>query len=215
MPYQNARLAQWCVLLTWAYVGTTAFWALDAALFLNFDREVIFADLDISDGIGGAVELVTGAGLLILVIGALATFVLNGTWLYRASANAQARDPDPQRISPRMAVIWFAVPIANLFMPFQGIKQIWNTTVVGRGPLTSPAPGFFALWWAGWIISDVMANISFRLSMSDDWDDYTASMWLDLLSAPLTILSAVLFIRIIRKVTVAENAAVSTAEIFD
>ena len=70
-------------------------------------------------------------------------------WIHRLSSRLRAQSEIKMRYTPGWAVGWFFVPVANLFMPFQAVKEIW--TVVHRG--TSRGSWILGLWWGLWLLS--------------------------------------------------------------
>jgi Domain of unknown function (DUF4328) len=86
-----------------------------------------------------------------LVIGWIVTVglgtVLLLVWMHHAAANAAVLAPDPRRIRPWMAVIWWFVPVFNLWQPIRCMSQIWNTSVDADMDLNGPAAPPVTLWW--------------------------------------------------------------------
>jgi hypothetical protein len=110
-----------------------------------------------------------GLGLLALVsIGALVMvivcIILVGCWTYRASANAHSFS-DEMTISPGWAVGWYFVPIANLFKPYQAMREIWMASHFRGNWHDEPTPPLLIAWWALWIITNILGNISLQLTM--------------------------------------------------
>lgn len=108
-------------------------------------------------------------GLLALVsIGALVMvivcIILVGCWTYRASANAHSFS-DEMTISPGWAVGWYFVPIANLFKPYQAMREIWMASHFRGNWHDEPTPPLLIAWWALWIITNILGNISLQLTM--------------------------------------------------
>jgi hypothetical protein len=64
-----------------------------------------------------------------------------------------------------------------------------------NGDLVAKAPAIFPLWWATWLISTGLQNISFRLSSSDH--AVSESMWVGVVALPFTFVSALCVIAII------------------
>jgi hypothetical protein len=56
---------------------------------------------------------------------------------------------------------WFFVPFANLFKPYVAVREVWERS---KGAV----PGLFGLWWAAWVLSGVLAQISLRMTDPDD-----------------------------------------------
>lgn len=81
--------------------------------------------------------------LLLLV--AIANFVLVGLWLGRARPNADRIRPDQQRRSSVWIWLGWIVPIGNFWSPKQVIDDVWRSTV---GDPAEPRTGG---WWSTFI----------------------------------------------------------------
>lgn len=96
-------------------------------------------------------------------------FVVSGIWIlrwiYRASCNTRELGATGMRFSPRQSVMWYFVPIMNLWKPFQAMKEIWQASERPRDWQKGPAPGLLVGWWTLWLISSSAGNASFRLSL--------------------------------------------------
>lgn len=136
----------------------------------------------------------------------LITAVFCGVWIYRASWNARQLQPSEQRITPGWAVGWFFVPVMSLWKPWQAMRQCWNSSHNPGGPLDAPMPGFAVLWWGLWVVTSLVSNGSFRLSMKAEYtDDFRMVSTIDLALAPLNIACALLFLRLINAITAAQR----------
>ena len=213
MPYDLTGIRRWCVPLIWAYIAANVVFALYMAWEISLLK-------DIRDGVfsDAAVDFADSAGVMVgtgLICATLACYIANAIWIYRASSNARALDPAPGRISPGWAVAWYFIPIASLWMPFRAMKQMWNTSHRPGDSLDAAVPGHFALWWGMWIVGSILANISAQISLrDDDVDSYIASGWIDLATTPLTVVAAVLFLRIMNEITQAQADNQTVAEVF-
>lgn len=76
----------------------------------------------------------------------LALWLAVMAWMQAAITNADRIAPDPARIGPWMSVVWWLVPVVNLFQPVRAMSQTWNTTV-DRGDLRGAAAAPVAGWW--------------------------------------------------------------------
>lgn len=214
MPYDLSRLLPWCLTLTWVYAGASALYGGYAVYEYVTYRDYL-------EGVIGAHALeskidlfgLAAAFLGLAGVGSIAAFVVNGVWLYRASANARAMDPQ-DRITPGWTVGWFCIPIANLWMPYRAIKQVWLSSMEPGTAFTTRAPAFFAIWWTTWVLGDVCANISFRLSLRDGIEPYMDALLFDIASTPFNLVAAYFFLRILRTVTEAQQAQGGLAETF-
>jgi Domain of unknown function (DUF4328) len=81
----------------------------------------------------------------LLALGAVITFCI---WIHRAASNVVALGRSGLRNSPASCVIWFFVPVANLFMPFLIVSQIAAASNNrGKAPLSVIA------WWTSYMLS--------------------------------------------------------------
>ena len=146
--------------------------------------------------------LASGTAILALVnlIVMIVTFVVVGRWIYRASVNAHATGAE-MTITPGWAVGWYFVPIANLFKPFQAMKEIWLAS--HYQPLYETAPPLLSAWWALWIVSNVLGNISFRLSA----DQASLAAMLDFADGILHVVLSLLLMTIMKQVMAGQDLA--------
>lgn len=213
MPYNLGMLTMWSIGLAWVYV------ACNVILIV---LGIVAPDLMLSLGNDDApppgasfTTLMAMAGVFIAFgVAAIACYIVSAVWLYRASANAQAIDPDPDRMRPGWALGWFAIPIANLWMPFRAVKQCWNSSIHGPGALGAAAPGFFAIWWSCWIGADILAVLSYRMSSQPGVGAQYPVLWIDATQGIVACVSAMLWIRIMRGVAAAQQDHSAMSEVF-
>lgn len=128
-------------------------------------------DQEISDNPSGFLALaLTGVLGLTAFAVYVATVVVFLMWLYRVSNNVAAFGESTQH-SSGWAVGSFFVPIINLFVPYQAVRDIWTKS--DPGAIDSrfyklAEPGFFAAWWGFWIASNITSNVYFRITMMDE-----------------------------------------------
>jgi Domain of unknown function (DUF4328) len=78
------------------------------------------------------------------------SFVLFLAWVYLASRNLPALGVAGLRYRPGWSVGWFLLPIANVFMPYLVIKELWQASSGGFGTdwRSKRIPLVPAAWWA-------------------------------------------------------------------
>ncbi|MDZ4276264.1 MAG: DUF4328 domain-containing protein [Erythrobacter sp.] len=138
-----------------------------------------------------------------------------GMWIHRAHANLHEAGIPGLEFSPGWAVGWYFIPIAFLFKPFQAMRELWNASHQTGNSLSAPAPGNLSLWWGLWIISNILANISTRMSLFGDGSNFQVAAALNLGSSICTIGSAWLLLQIIRAITTAQADGIAVAQIFE
>lgn len=95
-----------------------------------------------------------------------ATIVLFCFWIPRVARNARALGAKGMRISPGWAVGWYFIPFANLFMPYRAMKEIWKASKVPTAWEAVPRGAILPWWWGLFLISNMLGNAEFRLSLS-------------------------------------------------
>jgi hypothetical protein len=93
--------------------------------------------------------------------------VLFLVWINRVNKNAWALGARSMEFTPGWCVGWFFVPVANLYKPYQAVREIWRASNPGFSVdwQRAPSSSLLALWWAFWLISCVIGRIAFRLNL--------------------------------------------------
>ena len=112
-----------------------------------------------------AIQLLQGIGIASL-IAFVASAVLILKWIYRANYNARQLGAQNMTYTPAWSIGYYFIPIFNLWKPYQAMKEIW---MASKNPLdwrfTKISP-ILPIWWALWIISNLLNQSIFRLSAS-------------------------------------------------
>jgi uncharacterized protein DUF4328 len=139
----------------------------------------------------------TFVGFLVFV----ATVVVFLMWVHRSSRNLASFGWRSQGHSPSWAVGSYFVPIANLFMPYQAMKEIWLKSRPARSQpfsFSNSPPGILPAWWAFWLTSNFATNIHFRLSGGEVRE---LAIIFGILSELLSIAAAAFAIQVIKEIT--------------
>lgn len=153
-------------------------------------------------GPGSAIFAIGGlvAGLSQLG-GLVASVILVSMWTYRAMKNLHVVKAPAATMSPGWAVGWHFIPIANLWKPFEGMLQIWREShrLAGRSEKVAAYVGW---WWATWLISNGLANLSLRLSgFVEPLPTYNAGLIVGVVASGLSIVCGFLLLRTASQVT--------------
>lgn len=172
------------------------------------------ADLgtDVPDGISTIVALIYVA----FAIAYLVSVVLVCMWLYRAQANLHAAGHEDLEFSPGWAVGWYFVPVANLFKPFQAMRELWNTSHLAQNDFGGEAPPTVKYWWFGFVGGNILSNIGFRFQNANYPGDsgYTVGTAIGAVGTILTIASAYFLLQLVREILQAQKSGMAAAEIF-
>jgi len=129
-------------------------------------------------------------------------------WLNKANKNLTPLGADYLEFSSGWAVGWWFVPFANLVKPFQVVREVWRESdpeiEEGTGFLSnvaSGAPGYMALWWGLWIVSNIFNNIAARASEASSTESIQLSGAVFAASGATGVAAAVLAIMVVRDIT--------------
>ena len=198
-PYHSARRrAQVTVVLL--IVGAAVSLLTIPVYILELYVSPFSSSQEIGDNPGGFIAIMLRVVLALATAGVyVATVIAFLMWLYRASNNIAAFGQRTEH-SSGWAVGSFFVPIMNLFVPYQAAKDIWSKSEPaeeGSFSYASP-PGFFAGWWAFWIVSNIANNLYFRMSTLEAGPEATAIV--GIISEVLSIAAAGFAIMVIRAI---------------
>jgi hypothetical protein len=150
-------------------------------------------------GFGAASSIVLRAGALFAIVeffALLACYILVGRWIYRTNANAHLLSEE-MTISPGWAVGWYFIPVANLWKPFQAMKESWLATHYSGNWHAEPVPSLLGWWWGLWLTTNFIGNISFQLSRVGG--DSSLVIFLSVAQAALNVPLCVILIRLMRR----------------
>ncbi len=90
------------------------------------------------------------------------SIVVNAIWFYRAYQNLPALGATGLRFTPKWAIIWWIIPVFNLWKPYEVTVEIvkssdpsvWNTDQWSRPQLKQPT--IILVWWLYYIIFTIL-----------------------------------------------------------
>lgn len=137
----RAKLAQWLLAGSAGLLvlGLLAQFAFSAIAAMSAGMMTTFAIASI-----GIVSL-----LRLLVI--VATIIVVPLWVYRAWSNLRLIGVAGLTHSPAWAALSFFVPIANLFVPFQAMRELYNRSTGEEEHFAHSSVGDVTSWWACFI----------------------------------------------------------------
>lgn len=124
-------------------------------------------------------------------------------WTYQAARNAKSLSTLPQKISPGWAVGWYFVPLANLWMPFKSVREIWWRSA---WPQVERAPPILNIWWILWVACNILDRAAGKLLNSDDLALLTTAAAVNAVMAIVWVAPASLLIWIVIRITTMQAA---------
>jgi hypothetical protein len=106
---------------------------------------------------------------------------------YRAMSNLDNVHNPVMAMSPGWAVGWWFIPLAWLWKPLEGVRQIWRGSRSPWYPGSVDVPAQIGWWWALWIFASILGNVSFDRSLINDANLLRAPYVLDMVSAALEV----------------------------
>lgn len=123
------------------------------------DRPYTLAEADANDARQGLIGL---AYLGIFIV----TGIVFLKWIYRANVNCRAFGADGMRFTPGWAIGYYFIPFLNFVRPYQSMKEIWQVSHNPSSWNSQPGSALLGWWWALWLISGLLGQMIFRMSMN-------------------------------------------------
>lgn len=140
----------------------------------------------------------SGTASLLLFVTLIAAVIAVGCWIYLVNLNAHSF-ADGLSITPGWNVGWFFVPVANLWKPFEGLRETWQASMDAENWSFVPVPGLLRAWWGFWLVGSLLGNVAMRLNIAAG--EVTLATALDLASSAAMVAAAALLIGVIRRLT--------------
>ncbi|HEY6566642.1 MAG TPA: DUF4328 domain-containing protein [Actinomycetota bacterium] len=158
------------------------------ALLTNSDRAAVLA----------------GASLVVLI----ATIVAWWVWQYRGQANLFAAGRRGLDHRTWGAVGWWLVPIANLWMPFKTVRELWKASEPIESPsewMGVPTWRVLGWWWALWIATTLF-GFGFETNETEDLSVIRTDNYFVLVGLAISVFAACLAIGVVRQITERQRA---------
>ena len=82
-----------------------------------------------------------GALGIVQILFYISIVIVFSRWIIRAHKNLPALGADGMSITPGWAVGYFFIPFANLWKPFEAMRELWNVSGDPRDPDRTKTPG--------------------------------------------------------------------------
>ena len=146
---------------------------------------------------------------LVFLIILLTSFVLLSKWFYTSCKLNHLNGMKGLNTSPRWAWLWYAIPIANLFKPYQSLKETYQASTQRDDWKEISIPWAFPIWWMSYLSSSFASNISFRLfsNLTEDspYQDYVTEHYVAFTGEFLWVVSAIALLQIVKTVSVNQS----------
>jgi hypothetical protein len=200
-----AELTKWTRIFLWLQLGMLVIAVLSGILehgVLTALRDGEFASQSAAVAAATASDirqsLIGVAQVIVIVISA----VLILRWIHRANWNARALGAQGMEFSPGWSIGWYFVPFANLWKPYQAMREIWQASGSPQNWQQQPSPGLLVAWWTLWLVSNAASNAAFRMSLrAEELSELLAANTMMLTSDLLDIPLAIVMLAIIHRIS--------------
>lgn len=163
---------------------------------------------------GGPIPEDNGPYTLVVLVQFL-LYLAGGTafliWVYRSTANAHAFGAEGMGAGPGLAVGWYFIPIANLWMPLTSMRETWKASVNPSNWEVEHAPSTLGLWWLFWITGNIAGIAAARLGWDAEPETAGIAHSLSIASDVLTIPGALILSGIVGGITALQNGRTASA----
>jgi hypothetical protein len=132
----------------------------------------------------------------------LVVLVMFLRWIYLAQRNLPALGARHMRFRPGWAVGSFFVPIVNLWVPFQAMRDLAKASRSPQHWELEDTPAPIIVWWVLWIVSEILRNATLRSQLhARTVPEITTLTDIELATGVLSIPLALLARDIVRRVS--------------
>lgn len=129
------------------------------------------------------------------------TAILILKWIHRANFNVRQLGAAGMQFTPGWSIGWYFIPIANLWKPYQAMKEIWKASKNPANWQDQSVSSVLPWWWFFWIISNILGMASFRMSLrAEELNELVAANLVTLLSDVVDIPLNLIVLAIIARV---------------
>ncbi len=197
--------------------------ALLGSSYLQYDlAKRVIAAANVPDAEVNRLELIQMV-LGVLQFGVyLATVVVFVCWFYRAHANLEPLGARYLTYTSGWAAGCWFVPILNLFRPVQIAQEIWRhsdpyVTDEPGGPLAaSKSSALIGFWWGVWLISNVIHNVSFRISLDvNSPESLKTAAVVEMVAEVASAIAAILALAVVASIDARQTGRAEMLRLFD
>tara|TARA_B100000886_G_scaffold337219_1_gene297490 strand:- start:879 stop:1571 length:693 start_codon:yes stop_codon:yes gene_type:complete len=210
---ESISISKWSVGILYAFIVaavSNSFYALQEIILL----EDYWIEGSITEDV--FIELLSrqaDTGIIIAVIALIiliASFIIIGRWIFVSCKLNHLNGKQNLKRSPGWSIGWFAIPFANIIMPYKCLREIYLASFDKENWKDLPVSISFPIWWFGWLTGNMLQNAYFGISESLDEYSYVEQTrfkeiiqmnWIGIASDILLALSAIALLDIIKRVS--------------
>jgi hypothetical protein len=184
-------------------------------IYASLERGVEFSELQLNtfDFLAGYASLVSSWLFIASYVLAALMFC---RFSFRAIRNLDYANARGERMPASWAVAYNFIPLMNIWKPLQAMRQAWRGSLDPDLNRVDP-PASMGGWWVCWLISNVVANVSFQISLRSgafsgeisNFESFKFSLWLDVASSIISTASVFFLLAAIKPIVTAQDGRTS------
>jgi hypothetical protein len=150
------------------------------------------------------------------VVAFVATVVVWCMWQHRAHANVHAADRRMLTFTPGWSVGWWFIPFANIWKPFQAVREIWKASDPSADDIAwerKPTWVVLGFWWAMWLLGNALSGATLGLDDDATVSGLIAADRMLIASDVASIVAAALAIAVVRAINARQAALARVASV--
>jgi hypothetical protein len=198
----STRLTQWTRWVIYVEILLNLYFCVDGLIaYLSGEDRAATA-------IPGSAREATSAVDTSITLLSLAAVVIIALWIYRANCNARRLGATGLAYSPSAAVAWYFVPIANLWKPYEAMRELWQASANPTAWTQQSVPPLVPWWWLLWILSGLLSTIVLFAAARSQ----TSYPVLTLISIVMNLVATLFFLRIVESIHFMQSAALQSLQ---
>jgi hypothetical protein len=208
-------LTRWLKILLWVGISLTAIAIASGLVELK-----LLADLEAGKKLGPDVaemsdlrQRVIGGVRFVAII---TTIVIFAMWIYRANYNARQLGATDMVFTPGWSVGWYFIPIANLWKPYQAMREIWKASAAPANWKDHPRGPILPWWWGLFLFDNFLNQAAFRLALrAQTLPQITEASMLSVVSDAVDIVASLIALALVSQIyrmQMAHRASPSSVE---
>lgn len=168
-------------------------------------------------------QVIKALGVILLVLYSLVVLPTAGlvaAWIWRAHGNLRALGLEGLNFTPAWALFSFLVPLLNLFVPFQAMRELYNRSIGEEALFAAQSAPDVTSWWAAYLVGGTIPGVLLFLKSIGPATGIhvvtppSADILLLLFALTLIATAAYFLQRIIKTVTAAQSAVTGVGDTF-
>ncbi|GAB3031550.1 hypothetical protein GCM10027285_12890 [Oleiagrimonas citrea] len=134
--------------------------------------------------------------------------VLFCVWLYRSACNTRALGAQGLDYSPGWTVGYFFVPIANLVLGYQCMREVWKASHAPENWSQIKNPPLLLAWWVTYIAASATSRIASTMlkGVGTDMQALLIASNIEMVGMALSMLAAGMYIRIVWRISTVQRS---------